>query len=194
LAADKRSEGVESVPNILGSTPSGLRWRGLLAATCAAAAISGCSDTGSDAQTNAVYDAGVGSNARGDGVDVLNALIVDNGDGTGTVSATLLLNPGEFDEDEVPASVTFDDFAVTTLDGQPVDASLADGVVLAPDEPVKLGDEAIATVSGDNVAAGQMVTATFSFDAVVEPIELDIPVVERTEMYAEVAEAPAPTP
>jgi hypothetical protein len=180
------------VPKILGSTPSAPRWRGLLAAGCAIAAISGCADTGTDAQTNDVYDAGVGSNSRGDGVDVLNALIVDNGDGTGTVSATLLLNPGEFDEDEAPAEVTFDDFAVTTLDGQPVNASLADGVLLAPDDPAKLGDEAIATVSGGNVAAGQMVTATFSFDAVVEPIELDIPVVERTEMYAEVAEAPTP--
>lgn len=180
------------MPMILGSTPSGLRWRGLLAAGCVVAAISGCADTNSDAQTNAVYDAGIGSNARGGGVDVLNALIVDNGDGTGTVSATLLLNPGDFDEDEAPSSVTFDDFEVTTLDADAVDATLDDDVVLEPDEPVKLGDEAFATVSGDNVAAGDMVTATFSFDADIAPVELDIPVVVRTEMYDEVAEAPAP--
>src|SRR5919197_357824 len=101
-------------------------------AGCAVAAISGCADTSFDAQTNAVYDAGAGSNSRGDGVDVLNALIVDNGDGPGTLSATLLLNPGEFDEDDAPASVTFDDFAVTTLDDQPIDANLTDGVVLRP--------------------------------------------------------------
>jgi hypothetical protein len=179
------------LPKNLGSTPSGLRWRGLLAAGCAVAAISGCADTSFDAQTNAVYDTGVGASSRGHGVDVLNALIVDNGDGTGTLSATLLLNPGEFDE-EAPAAVTFDDFTVTTLDDEPIDATLADGVVLRPNEPAKLGEEPIATVSGDNWAAGDMVTATFSFDAVVEPIELDIPVVERTEMYDEIAEAPAP--
>ena len=182
------------MPKILGSTPSLLRWRGLLAATCAVAAVSGCADTSFSAQTNDVYDAGVGTNSRGDGVDVLNALIVDNGDGTGTLSTTLLLNPGEFDEDDAPPSVTFDDFSVTTLDGQPVEASLTDGVVLTPDAPVQLGKEPIATVSGDNVMAGDMVTATFSFNTVVEPISIDIPVVERTETYAQIAQAPAPTP
>jgi len=181
------------VPIIPGSTPSKLRWSGLLAAGCAVAAISGCADTGSDAQTNAVYDAGIGSNARGGGVDVLNALIVDNGDGTGTVSATLLLNPGDFDDDdEAPSSVTLDDLTITTLGDEAVDSTLADEVVLEPDQPLKLGDEAIATVSDDNVAAGDMVTAIFSFDAAVAPVELDIPVVVRTEMYEEVAEAPAP--
>ncbi|MFL6153712.1 MAG: hypothetical protein ACJ72B_15140, partial [Ornithinibacter sp.] len=186
--------GVGIVPKILGSTPSGLRWRGLLAATCAVAAVSGCSDTSFDAQTNDVYDAGVGVNSRGTGVDVLNALIVDNGDGTGTLSATLVLNPGEFDEDQAPTSVTFDDFSVTTLDGQPVDATLSDDVVLQPDESVMLGTDPVATVAGDNVVAGDMVTATFSFDTVVEPIEIDIPVVQRTSTYDGVAEAPTPTP
>jgi hypothetical protein len=169
--------------------------RGLVVAGCAVAALSGCSDTSFDAQTNAVYDPGAGSNARGGGVDVLNALIVDNGDGTGTMSGTLLLNPGEFDDDVEVATVTMDQLEVTTLDGDPVDSTVVDGgVTLEPNQPVQLGEEPLAWVTSDDVVAGDMVTLSLAFDALAEPVEMDIPVVSRegegAEMYAEIAEVP----
>jgi hypothetical protein len=180
------------VPMMRGSTPSGRAWRGLVAAGFAVAALAGCTDTSFNAQTNDVYDPGAGSNARGGGVDVLNALIVDNGDGTGTISATLVLNPGEFDHDVEMSTVTMDELEVTTLDGDPVESTLVEGgVSLEPNEPQRLGDEPLATVSGDNVAAGDMVTLSVAFDTLAEPVAMDIPVVTRegTQMYDSVAEA-----
>lgn len=184
------------MPTVLGSTPHGRplrrRLRGVLVAGCVAAALTACSDTSFDAQTNAVYDPGIGTNARGGGVDVLNALIVDNGDGTGTLAGTLVLNPGEFDAGHELTTVTLSQLEVTTLDDKPVTSNLtAGGVTLEPNEPVKLGEDALATVSGDNVAAGDMVTLDLTFDRDAQPVSMDIPVVERTEMYDDVAEAPA---
>jgi hypothetical protein len=182
------------VPMLRGSTPSRRRWWGAVAAVGVVAALSGCSDTSFDAQTNDVYDPGAGSNARGGGVDVLNALVVDNGDGTGTLSATLILNPGEFDNDVELSTVTMDQLEVTTLDDEPIEATLADGSVpLEPNEPVQLGTEPLAWVSGENFVAGDMVTLSVAFDAQAQPVEMDIPVVSRegTEMYDGIAEAPA---
>lgn len=180
------------MPTVLGSTPRGRRLRGLLAAGCAAFAVTGCSSTSFDAQTSAVYDQGVGTNARGGGVDVLNALIVDNGDGTGTLSATLVFNPGSFEDQDELSTVTLSTLEVTTLEDATVASRLIEGgVTLEPNEPIKVGDDALATVSGDKVAAGDMVTLSLTFDQDAEPVELDVPVVERTEMYDEVAEAPA---
>lgn len=182
------------MPTVPGSTPPG-RWsrrrlRGALVAGCVVAAVSGCSDTSFDAQTNAVYDPGVGSNARGGGVDVLNALIVDNGDGTGTISAALVLNPGSFGLREELTTVTLNQLEVSTLDDKSVSSNLeAGGVTLAPNEPVKLGQDTVATVSGDNVAAGDMVTLDLTFDQDAQPVTMDIPVVERTEMYDDIVEA-----
>lgn len=182
------------MPIVPGSTPSGRRLR-VVAAAVAVVALSGCGSTSFDAQTNAVYDQAIGTNVRGGGVDVLNALIVDNGDGTGTVSATLIFNPGEFDAGvDLPDQVTMDQFAVTTLDDKPIESTLVDGgVELEPNQAVKLGDEALATVSGNNFAAGDMVTMNVAFDEAAQPVELEMPVVSRedTEMYDEVAEAPA---
>jgi hypothetical protein len=180
------------VPTILGSTPSGRRLRGLAVTGAALVALAGCS-TGFNAQTSHVYDAGAGTNDRGSGVDLLNALFVENADGTATLSATLVLNPGEFDDGvEVPATVTLEDMTVTTLDGDPIEASLVEGgIPLEPNEPVKIGEEPVATVSGDNFAAGGMVTLNVDFDVAVEPIQMDVPVVTRegTDIYDEIAEA-----
>jgi hypothetical protein len=176
------------VRTVVGSRPRG-RLRGLVAVGGAMVALAGCSDTSFNAQTNAVYDAGAGTNSRGGGVDVLNLLVVDNGDGTGTVSATLVLNPGAYELDEVPSSVTLDGLEVTTLDDEEVSSNLAPGVTLEPNDPVRLGDEPVATVSGDNAVAGDMVNVRITFDGDAETVELDAPVVERTEMYDDVAEA-----
>ena len=179
------------MPTILGSTPSGRRLRGLAVTGAALVALTGCS-TGTNAQTNHVYDAGVGTNDRGSGVDLLNVLFVDNADGTATLSATLLLNPGEFDDGaEVPETVTLEDLMVTTLDGDPIEASLVEGgIPMEPNQPVRIGEEPLATMSGDNFAAGGMVTINFDFDVAVEPIQMDVPVVTRegTDMYDEIAE------
>src|SRR5215510_5282447 len=136
----------------------------MLATGAALVALSGCS-TSFDAQTNAVYDPAAGTNARGGGVDVLNALIVDNADGTGTLSTTLDYNPGEFDDDvELPSTITLNEMTVTTLGEEPIDSTLVSGgIALEPNESVKVGEEPVATVSGDNFAAGDFVWLNLGF-------------------------------
>lgn len=178
------------MPITLGSTPSSRRLRGIFAAGATLVALSGCS-TSFDAQTNAVYDPAAGTNARGGGVDVLNALIVDNADGTGTLSTTLVYNPGEFDDNvELPPTITLDEMTVTTLSDEPIDSTLVSGgIALEPNESVKVGEEPVATVSGDNFAAGEFVWLNLGFDAAAEPVRLQVPVVtrENTDWYDDIA-------
>jgi len=186
------------VPITLATTSSGRRLRSLAVAGAAIAALTGCS-TSFNAQTNHVYDPGPGTNSRGGGVDVLNALIVDNGNGTGTLSTTLVLNPGEFPAGtEIPPVVMMDQMTITTLNGEPIDSTLVSGgIALKPNEPVKLGRKPDATVSGDNFAAGDFVQLNLDFDAAAKPVQLQIPVVTRegTTIYDQIAEAtPSPSP
>ena len=186
------------MPITLATTSSGRRLRVLAVAGAMIAALSGCA-TSFNAQTNHVYDPGPGTNSRGGGVDVLNALIVDNGNGTGTLSTTLVLNPGEFAAGtEIPSVVTLDQMSVTTLSGDPIDSTLVSGGIdLEPNQPVKLGRTPDATVSGDNFAAGDIVQLNLAFDVAAKPVQLQIPVVTRegTTIYDQIAEAtPTPSP
>lgn len=186
------------MPITLATTSSGRRLRSLAVAGATIAALTGCS-TSFNAQTNHVYDPGPGTNSRGGGVDVLNALIVDNGNGTGTLSTTLVLNPGEFPAGtEIPSVVTMDQMSVTTLNGDPIDSTLVSGgIALKPNEPVKVGREAEATVSGDNFSPGDIVELNLDFDAAAQPVHLQIPVFSRegTTMFDQIAEAsPSPSP
>ena len=186
------------MPITLATTSSGRRLRSLAVAGAAIAALTGCS-TSFNAQTNHVYDPGPGTNSRGGGVDVLNALIVDNGNGTGTLSTTLVLNPGEFPAGtEIPPVVTMDQMTVTTLNGEPIDSTLVSGgIALKRNESVKLGRKPDATVSGGNFGPGDIVQLNLDFDAAAKPVQLQIPVVTRegTTIYDQIAEGtPSPSP
>ena len=92
----------------------------LLAAT-AALGLSACSGTGMDAQTNAQYQAGVGANVRSGPIQVYNALAVDNGDGTATLSAAIL------NRDTTPAKLKSAD--ATASDGSAVDVQGAPAII-----------------------------------------------------------------
>lgn len=152
----------------------------------AAGALSGCG-TNMQAQTNAVYDAGTGVNARGGGVDVLNALIVSNEDGTGTLSTALVNQADEADE---LTSVEI------SSEGEPLNL-MAEGLPLElppyPPNPVQLDDEAPVYV--EEAETGLVLTLTMTF-ANGEPVEVEVPVVQRgdepsNEMYESVPTAPA---
>lgn len=145
-------------------------------------ALSACG-TGFDAQTNRVYTAGVGSNHRGDTVDILNALFVENADETATLSAGLLaLEPGG---DAVTG------VEVTTQDGQSIESSLDEPISLAFDELHLTGEEAEVVVRGANFLAGDFVQVELAFETSA-PISIDVPVVARDDAYDEVAPAPNP--
>ncbi|CAN5216516.1 MAG: hypothetical protein H0V13_07125 [Nocardioidaceae bacterium] len=166
--------------------------RGLALATVATLGLVGCG-SGFDAQTIQPYDPGVGANERLETIDILGALVVANGDETGTVSATLVSEPGsEHELTEVSAQ---------TLDGEEIDVQV-DGsftVTSQTRQPQKLGDAsadsdetAVVVLSGDNFAPGDFVEVAFTFSD-AEPFNIQLPVVQRGEdgTYDEVAEASA---
>jgi len=140
-----------------------------LAGLLVAGALSGCG-TGLDAQTNAIYDPGDGVNERGGGVDVLNALLVANPDGTGTLSAALLNNGQEADEvTEVAVSADGEELTVDAS-GLPV------ALPPSPRAPLNIEDEAAVYV--EDVEAGYFVTLSMQFQNAA-PVEIEVPVVGR---------------
>lgn len=147
----------------------------------AAGTLAGCG-TGIDAQTNEIYTPAAGVNARGGGVDVLNLLVVANPDGSGTVS-TALLNQAD-EPDQLTAVQATNEGQVLTVDapGLPL--------VLEPDELTNLEDGSAVYVQ--DVQPGYFLTLDLAFGN-GEPVEIKVPVVERTDMYSSVPSEPGGT-
>lgn len=153
-----------------------------LAATCGLPACA----VGTDAQTNQVYTAAEGADVRDGDVEGLNLLVVDNGDGTGTLVAALVNNADEDDSLEQVAASDPDgggEISVTGIDA-PIELPAGDLVQLADLEPV-------VVLSGDPIAAGQVIRIDLAFTR-AGAISTDIPVVLRDETYQDVP-TPAPT-
>lgn len=154
-------------------------------------ALSACS-TSFSAQTNQTYQAGIGAESRGTGIDALALQVVDNGDDTGTLSATFV-NKTEQD----------DQLTDVTTDVAGLSASLEDAVDLPVEQSVEVGADTadvVVTVDPDEVSrlstvfAGRSIEMQLTF-AVAPPITLSVPVVERSPMYDDVAPAdPGATP
>ena len=155
-------------------------------ATTALLALGACG-TGFSAQTNQVYQAGVGANHRGD-IDVLNTLFVTNDDGSATLSASIVNNTDSADE--------LSSVEVTTLDGKTLEVDSTEKKL-----PLKRGIASVVGGAADaggfwiskGATAGDYVKVTLSFNKTA-PITIEAPVVTRTAQYADVASAPQPTP
>ncbi|AXT86038.1 hypothetical protein C6I20_13150 [Aeromicrobium sp. A1-2] len=149
-------------------------------AVTATLTLGGCG-TGFGAQTNQVYQPGVGANHRGD-MDVLNTLFVMNADESATLSASIANNT---DSDQTLSSIS-----VTTLDDQELQVRSATTVLL----PLPAGD--LTTVGGASDAGGLQISAgataglyvrvTLNFSDAA-PVTIQAPVVARTAEYAKVA-------
>lgn len=160
-----------------------VRRRALAAAALTVTAgltLSACG-TGFDAQTNKVYQPAVGSNARGE-VDVLNALLVANPDGSATVSAGVVSNA---DAEQTVTSVE-----VTTLDDKPLQVqSPTTSLALKPGVFVLVG----STAAGEGFKVkeadtGLYVKVTFTFSD-SSPVTIEAPVVARTAEYDDITGA-----
>jgi hypothetical protein len=147
-------------------------------------ALAGCIATGTDAATNTQYQPGIGANLRSGQVQLYNALVVDNGDGTGTVSV-LISNSG--DEPQ-----KLDEVTATTSAGEDVDVTTAPAIVGA-NRSLSTGPAATAVLESDDVTAGSYVRLTFTFDRAGD-VTIEAPVVARDETYADVAEKPGGKP
>lgn len=150
-----------------------------LAATFAATALLALSACGFEAQTNQQYQAAVGANSHGD-VDVLNALLVANKDGSATVSAAFV---NKTDDEQGLSSVT-----VATLAGAelPVRGLRS----LLPIPVGTLTNLGFATDAGgfvvtEGAEAGYYVKVTFNFTDAA-PVTIEAPVVARTADYDKV--------
>jgi hypothetical protein len=152
------------------------------AAALAVTALLGVSACGTsfDAQTNKIYQPGVGANHRGE-VDVLGTLLVVNEDKSATISAGLINNSG--------AAQDLSSVTATTL---------ADKTLPVRGQKVKLPlpDNRLATLGGasdaggwqvtNGVTAGGYVRLTFTFSDSA-PVTIEAPVVARTSEYASVS-------
>jgi hypothetical protein len=157
----------------------------LLAATMVTAfALAGCAGTGDNAQTNQQYQAGVGTNLRTGQVQLYNALAVDNGDGTATLS-TVVLNTTDRTQklDSASASVP--------NGGRGVGVQAAPAII-GPGATFNTGPAATVVFTGKALKPGDYVTVTLRFDDAGE-VSVDAPVVTRTTMYSSVASKPGGT-
>jgi hypothetical protein len=142
------------------------------------ALVSGCSN-GFDAQTDQLYQPGPGISVREDGVYLLNAAIVTDGSGNGTLIGALL-NTGSRPDRLV--SVSFG--------GGSQQSNIVGGTITLPmRQPVQLADTGNVQVSGKGIVAGtfQKVSLTFRNGA---PISTDLPVLTQTEEFSTIPVAP----
>jgi len=157
--------------------------RGSLAAVLAMVcwALSGCA-ADFNAQTNQQYQPGEGINDRSTDVYVLNALVVADGQGNGTLVGTLL------NQATTPDALT----SVAAADGQGQSirvTKLVSPMALAPQHAVKLETDAAVRLTGAGVVSGDFITVQLTFQQAA-PLQLDIPVLADGPIYTGVPVGP----
>jgi hypothetical protein len=130
-----------------------------------------------DAQTDQVYNPSAGVDDRSGEVDVLNALVVSGGEGSGTVVATLVNNDQARADKLRSVSGAGADASVKVTPGG--DTDIANGGLL------NLAEDGRIVVRGEQVVPGGIVTLRFTFDR-AKAITVDAPVVPNTGAYADV--------
>jgi len=148
----------------------------------AALVLTGCG-TGRDAATQQVYDPGAGVNDRSSDVYVLNAVIVGNGEGRGTLSVSLLDKFGDGDE--------LVQVEATNGAGQPIKVRQAiQPLPICTNRLTVLGPDGAVTFRGD-FTDGETVDLALIF-ADAEPVRMQVPVWDRgSGWYDSIAETPA---
>jgi hypothetical protein len=164
----------------LGSRPRSARLRPLqvlafVAAVCLT--VTGCSGVGFNEQTNAFYQGAAGITNRGGEVYVLNALVVTDGKGNGTMVGTLLNVTSTAD--------SLQGVKATDSNGKALTTKLASPVPLAPDQAVKLQTNASVRLAGKGLVAGYYIDVTFTF-ATAAPLSMSIPVLAQGTEYSSV--------
>ncbi|EFQ84678.1 hypothetical protein HMPREF0063_10019 [Aeromicrobium marinum DSM 15272] len=155
-----------------------LRRSSAAAATALALTTLGACGTSFDAQVNQPYQAGIGADLRATDVQVLGALFVENFDGSGTFSGTLL-NTTERVQD-------LTGFTVTDGEGTELEVSSDGGDLSLPvRRAVQLGIEDSKVFFAEDVEAGRYYTITLSFDGAAD-VEIRVPAVTRNDIYSTV--------
>lgn len=160
------------------------RRRSWLAGALLTPLLAGCA-TSFGAQTSQVYQPGPGITVRGSDVYVLNALIVTDGRGNGTLVGGLINEAAQTD--------TLESVQVTDPAGNPVSATIQPGTIALPDQrPVQLADNGAVRLGG-NLQAGVNDSLILTFRNAA-PITMTIPVVAQSAQFSSVPVGPTPTP
>lgn len=131
---------------------------------------------GFDKPTDRVYNPGVGVNDRSGAVDVLHALVVADGEGSGTVVAGLV-NTDSTEADQLTQ------VAGSGADSS-VSVSMSSPVEIPADSLVQIADKGV-DAQGKAIEAGSFVELTFSFEN-AESVTLQVPVVAPRGDFADV--------
>lgn len=124
-------------------------------------------------QTDQVYQPGVGSDARSAVVEVLGAVIVSSGSGSGTFVAGLA------------NSSTQDTDSLTSVTAEGAQATLSSPIELQPSSLVSMSDLGAVSVTGERVEPGNFVQVQLTFQS-GQKTSLNVPVVDRKDEYADV--------
>ncbi len=187
-------------------TRSARRSRGgrapLFAALAVVPLLAGCA-ANFDAQTQVQYQPAVGSDNRATDIYVLNALVVGDDSGDGTVVGTLI---NQADCPDYLVAVQAVDNSGGGIETSPLPAVQAvqsstcaasqapdTGIALPSQRPAKLPDDGQVQVHADTVAPGTFITLTLRFQQ-AGPIEIDVPVVAEAAMYDGITVGPIETP
>lgn len=150
--------------------------RTAVAAACGLVGVllAGCSN-GFNAQTDEIYQPGPGITVRQDGVFLLNAAIITDGQGNGTLVGALL------DQSKHPDSL----IAVHALGSKPPQATIIAGPMTLPShQSVQLADSGYVRFTG-TLATGSFMKITLRFKNGT-PITTQVPVLPNTGDFAKV--------
>ena len=142
--------------------------------------VAGCA-SGFGAATNRIYQPGPGLESRSGDVYVINAVIVTNGTGNGTLVAALInqVRPGD-----ALVSTT-----AKTSTGKTLKVTGGSGIVLPYQTSVQLNDLASGGFGGirltGTLQAGTVATLRFTFRHAA-PVTLDVPIVTQTDQFKNV--------
>ena len=156
---------------------SPIQRRVAIAALLLAPTLTAC---GFSAQTDQVYQAGVGTNDRSGKVDVLNATIVSDEYGSGTFAGTLVNTD------------TANDDRLDSVSGPGITASRKT-VDIPAGGNARLADSGVITLKGSKIAPGNFVQLTFTFES-GQTTTMQVIVVTANGPYANVPLPKSPSP
>lgn len=173
------------------------RHRRTLVATAVVAAVlsTGACGTSFNAQTNQQYQAAVGADDREADIQVLNALLVVSTNGAATLSATLV---NKTDSDQRLTSATLVDgegneLELVSTDSEDLEIVPGQARTLGQtEEAARQSPSKVYTTSGIDLI-GLYYTLTLTFNG-ADDVEIRIPSVTRTSVYADVALPPGADP
>lgn len=145
-------------------------------------AAPGLTACGFGAQTDQPYQPGVGSNVRGEALNVLGATVVLPFGTEGTFSASIANT-----DPTTPALLT----GITSEDAE---IQLLEELEVPADGLLNLSDTGavLVTFNDDTLSAGGYTRMTLAFDS-GEELEINVPIVNDEEEFADVVPAEAPS-